>query len=83
MNFSTDSDNTVFIKILESVITNVRDVSCDLFRSELGVSCFYFVFFYMDGCVHVFTNKSFVKKYGILVVVTFPGHEADEGILTE
>ncbi len=80
---STDSDNTVFIKVLQSFLTYVRNISCDLLRSELGVSCLGLVFFNMNRCVLILLYKVFVQKNGVLVVVAFPCHEADKGILTE
>ena len=37
----------------------------------------------MDGCVNIITYHTLVDKNGVLVVVTFPGHESDEYVLTE
>ena len=83
MNLSTDVDDTILVKILEHILTNVGDITGNFFGSELGVSCFDFVLFYMDRCVNIFTNDFFTDKNSILVVVTFPGHKADESILTK
>ena len=47
-HFRTVADNTVLIKILESLLAAVRNFACDFFRSELCVSGFDCVFFYMD-----------------------------------
>ena len=37
----------------------------------------------MDGCEHVLADKALVQKNGVLVVVAFPRHEADEHVLAE
>ncbi|MNP30245.1 hypothetical protein D3C76_1233090 [compost metagenome] len=39
-NLSTDADNTALIQVTQRFFPNVRDVTCDLFRSELGITCF-------------------------------------------
>ena len=39
-DLGTYPDDTVLVQILQSVLTNVGDVSCDLLGSELGISCF-------------------------------------------
>ena len=48
MNLCTDTDDTSFVKVLECVIADVGDVSCNLFRSELCISGLCFVFFNVD-----------------------------------
>ena len=37
----------------------------------------------MDRCVNIIIYKLLVDKYGILVVVAFPCHEADKCVLTQ
>ena len=37
----------------------------------------------MNRCVNIISNELFVNKNGVLVVVAFPGHEADKSILAE
>ena len=37
----------------------------------------------MNRCINVFANEALVKENRVLVVVTFPSHEADECILTD
>ena len=81
-DFSTDTNDSAVVKILESVIADIRNVTGDLFGSELCISCFDLIFFDMDRSVHIFTNNTFIKENGVFVVVAFPCHEADEGILT-
>ena len=82
-NFCTDTDDTTFIKILQCVIADTRNITCDLFRSEFGITGFCLIFFNMNRCVNIVHNKSFAKKYSILVVVAFPCHKSDQRVLTK
>ena len=83
VNLSTDSDDTFFVQILQRFIADIWNVSGDFFRSQLGISCFCFIFHDMQGSQHVIHQKSFVQNDSILVVVAFPGHEADEQVLAQ
>ena len=83
VNFGTDTDNTVFIQILESVFTDVRNISCDFLGTELSISCLLVVLYNMDRSIYIVAYYFFINKYSVLVVVTFPGHKADKSVLTE
>ena len=48
VNFRADAYDTVFIKVCKSIVADIRDVACDLFRSEFGIAAFDLVFFYMN-----------------------------------
>ena len=37
----------------------------------------------MEGCQYIFHNQSFIKDDRVLVVVTFPSHEADHQVFTQ
>ena len=52
-DLSTDADNSSVIEVLESVLTNVGDISCDSLRTELGVSFLDLVFLDVDRCVNI------------------------------
>ena len=82
-HFCTDTDDTTLIQIFQCFITDTRNVTCDLFRSQFGITCFCFVFLDMDRCVYIVHNQSLTQQNGILVVVTFPGHESDQRVLTK
>ena len=58
-NLSTDTDDTALIKVFQSIVTNARNISCDLFRSQLGISGFCFIFFNVDRCINIVLNKFF------------------------
>ena len=48
LNFRADADNTVCVQIFKRVLGDVGDIPCNLFRAELSISCFGFVFFDMN-----------------------------------
>ena len=80
---SADTDNTVFIEITELIVTDIRNITGDFLRTELGISGFDLILFDMNRSINVVTHDFLVNENGILVVIAFPGHEADEGILAE
>ena len=47
-HFRTDADNTSFIQIFQRIVADARNVSRNLFRSQLGIARFRFVFLYMN-----------------------------------
>ena len=82
-DLSADTDDTFLIKILEGFLTDARNIAGNLFRSELGITGFTLVLFDVDRCVDIVTHKTFAQKNSVLIVVTFPGHESDQGVLSE
>ena len=68
---STDTDDTTLIQIFQSVIADTRNITCDLFRSQLGITGFCLIFLDMDRCINIVLYKSLAKQNGILVVITF------------
>ncbi len=82
-DFGTFFNDTVGAEILQCVVTDVGHFTGDFFRSQFGIARFQRIFFNMKRSVHVFTNQALVQQDGVLVVITFPGHKADESVLTE
>ena len=80
---STDTDDTTLIQIFQSVIADTRNITCDLFRSQLGITGFCLIFLDMDRCINIVLYKSLAEQNGILVVITFPGHKSDQRVLTK
>ena len=83
MYLCTDADDTVLVKVFKSVLADIGDISCYLLGSELGFSCLCFEVFDVDRCILILFYKVLVEQYGVLVVIAFPGHEADKRVLTE
>src|SRR5699024_8309094 len=83
LDLGADADDAALVKVLERIIGHVGDVAGDLFGSELGLAGFALVFLDVDGGVDVLAHELFVEQDGVLVVVAFPGHEADKGVLAQ
>ena len=49
----TDADDSTLIQIFQSIITDTRNVFCDLFRSKLGVTGLCLVLLDVDGSVNI------------------------------
>ena len=82
-NFSTDSDNSVLVEVLQSIFTDVRNVASDFLRSELGVNRFGLVALDVDRGVNVVLNNSITNEDRVLIVVTVPRHKRDNHVLTK
>ena len=74
---------SAFVKILERIFADIRNIPCDLFRSELCISRLKLIFLDMDRCIHIVTHKTLVYKNRVLVVVAFPCHKSDKCVSAE
>ena len=83
LDLGTDADDAALVQILQSVLRDVGDITGDLLGSQLGVAGLRLVLLNMNGGVHVLAHDLLVQQDGVLVVVTFPGHEADQGVLAQ
>ena len=83
MNFGAHADDTVLVKIFEHVVAEIGNISRYLLLSELRISGFGLVLFYMDRRKYVVLYQIFVNEDSVLVVITFPRHEAYENITSE
>src|SRR5207237_3203456 len=78
-----DVDDPVLVEVGERLLADVRDVSGDLLRAELGVAGLGLVLLYMDRRELVVLDDAVAKDDGVLVVAALPGHEGDEDVLAE
>ena len=83
LHFRADAHDAVLVQIFQRVVAHVGNIARDFFGTELRISRFGFVLFDMDGSEHVVLHQFFGKQNGVLVVVAFPFHVADENIFTE
>ena len=83
VDFRTDADDSFFVQIPEGIFTDVGNIPGDFLRTQLGIPGFRFIFFNMNGGQGVFHDQPLVEDDGILVVVAFPGHEADEQVFAQ
>src|SRR5699024_397577 len=83
LDLGADADDAALVQILQGILAHVGDVAGDLLGSQLGLAGLGLVLLDVDGGVNVLTNDLLVNQNGVLVVVALPGHEADQGILTQ
>ena len=83
LDLGTNADDAAVVQILQCVIADIRDVAGDLLGSELGVAGLGLIFFNVDGGVNILADELLVQQDGVLVVVAFPGHEADQSVLAK
>ena len=81
--FSTNSNNTIFVKVLKCFFAKVWNIASDLFVTKFCCSTFEFFNFKTDRSVNIFFNKSFINNDSVFEVVTFPVHISDKDIFTE
>ena len=79
----TDADDAAVVEILERIVADAGDVTGDLLGPELRVARIALELFNMNGGVDVLHDQTLVDENGVLVVVAFPGHEADQQVLAE
>ncbi len=82
-NLGAHADDTALVQILQGILAHVGNVTGDLFRSQLGIAGFDLIFLDVDGGVNILTDDLLVDEDGVLVVVAFPGHEADQSVLAQ
>ena len=59
---------------------HVGDIPGDLLGPQLGVAGVDLILLDVDGGIHILTDHALVEENGVLVVVTFPGHEANQDV---
>ena len=82
-DFRTDLDDTVGVQILQRVVADIRNLAGDDFFAELGIAGFVRVLLNVDRGVHIVADEALIEQDCVLVVVAFPGHEADQCVLAE
>ena len=58
-HFRADTDDTTLIQVFQCVVAHARNISGDLFRSQLGISGLCLVLLHMDGSIYIVLDKSF------------------------
>ena len=83
LDFGTDVDDARLVQARELPFGEVRDVTGDLFRAELGVAGNDREFLDVDRGEPVFGDHALGDEDRILEVVAVPGHERDQHVLAE
>ena len=81
-NLSSYTDDTVVVEILKSFFTNVRNITSDFFRAELGVTRSHLELVDMNRCKDVILDDLFRDQDRILEIITIPRHESHEDVTT-
>ncbi len=83
VNLRADADDAVLVQVLQGVLAHVGDVPGDLLGAQLGVAGVDLILLDVDGGIQVLPDQALVEQHGVLVVVAFPGHEADQDVLAQ
>ena len=81
--FGADADNTVFIQIFDGVITDIRYITGDFFRTKLCFQSVMFIFFDMDRGEFIRHYHTFGNQDRVFKVAAFPGNEGYDNVLTQ
>ena len=74
-NVGAHTDNTALVEVFGSVFADVGNIGCQLFHTALCLAHLEGVFVDMNRGQYVFADHALVQHDGILVVISFPGHE--------
>src|SRR5208283_4938845 len=83
LHFRADANDAVRSKVLERLITQIRDVPRDFFRAELGIPGANLEFVDVNGSKDVFLDNTLADEDGVLEVVAIPRHEGDEHVAAQ
>ena len=61
-HFRADANDAVLVQVFQRLIADVRDIAGDLFRTDLGLPSFDFVFLDMDGGVDIVAHHAVRSK---------------------
>src|SRR4029434_740331 len=79
----SNANDAALIQIAEHVLTDVRNVARDLFRTKLRIARFDFELFDVNRGVVVLFHKSLGNENRVFEVVTAPRHERAENVASE
>ena len=82
-DLGADADDAALVEVLQDLLGEVRDVTGDLFGTELGVAGVDLVLVDVDRREHVVAHEALGQDDRVLEVVALPRHERDEQVLAE
>ena len=83
VDLGADVDDARFVQASQLLLGQVRDVTRDLFRAQLGVAGHHHQFLDVDRGVAVVADHALGDEDGVLEVVAIPGHERHEHVLAQ
>ena len=82
-DLGADADDAALVEVAEHLFREVRDVTGDLLRTELGVAGVDLVLVDVDRREHVVAYEALAQDDRVLEVVALPRHERDEQVLAQ
>ncbi len=66
--------------MMKCLLTDVGDIACELFASQLGFADLDIEFIKVNGSINVFLHQTFRKDNRVFEVVAGPRHERDKHV---
>ena len=79
-HFRADPDHAVGSEVAQGFFADIRDITGDFLRAELGIAGPDFEFVDVDRSVDVLLDHALADHDGVFEIVTAPGHERDEHV---
>ena len=83
MNLCADTDDTVLVKVLGSVITDIGNIAGEFLIATLGLTDIERELLNMDRSEDILTHHALGDNHSILEVVALPRHEGDHHIAAQ
>ena len=83
LHFRADANHAVRSEVVQRFFAQIRNVTRDFFRPELGVARADLELVDVNGSVDVFLHHLLRDQDGVLKVVAVPRHERDQHVATE
>ena len=83
LHFCTHVDDAGVIQTVELLLSQVWNIACDFFCTQLGVTRHHHEFFDVDRGVAVFCHHALADQDRVFEVVAVPRHEGDQHVLTD
>ena len=83
LDFRAHTDDTIHAQILQSFLTQVRDITSDFLRSQFRITGTDLKLINVDGSKDIFLHDALTDQHGILEVISIPRHERDQYIFAQ
>ncbi len=83
LNLCTNTDNTIHSQVLQSLFSQVGNITSDFLRSQLGIASADFKLIDVNGGENIIFHDPFADQDGILEVIPIPRHEGDQDVFAQ
>ena len=77
------ANDAAFVEIPQGFFADVRNITRNVFLSQLRIARFDFELFNMDGCERILPNELLTEENGVFEVVAAPRHERDKDVFPQ